>query len=64
MSEDEWEHIKFKLDVLKGGKNIYSDPILPDINLENINRFMSNIPVTEIEKTRNNVRNNVFCMKF
>ena len=62
--DDSWEPIKFKLDVLKGGKNIYSDPILPDINLQYIDKFLSNIPVTEIEKTRNIVRNNVFCMKF
>ena len=62
--EDIWEPIKFKLDILKGGKNIYSDPILPDINLEYIDKFLSNIPVTEIEKTRNAIRNNVFCMKF
>lgn len=62
--EDDWEPIKFKLDILNGGKNIYSDPILPDISLEQIDKFLSNIPVTEIEKTRNVVRNNVFCMKF
>jgi 5'-3' exonuclease len=62
--EDEWESVKFKLDILKGLKNIYSDPILPDINLEYIDKFMANIPVTEIEKTRNLIRNNVFCMKF
>lgn len=62
--EDIWEPIKFKLDILKGGKNIYSDPILPDINLKQIDKFISNIPVTEIEKTRNIIRNNVFCMKF
>ena len=62
--DDNWEPIKFKLDILKGGKNIYSDPILPEINLSEINKFLSNIPVTEIEKTRDIIRNNVFCMKF
>ena len=62
--EDEWSSIKFKLDILKGGKNIYSDPILPDINMTEIHKFLANIPVTEIENTRNIVRNKIFCMKF
>jgi len=60
----DWEPVKFKLDILKGGKNIYSDPILPEINLNHIDKFLSNVPVTEIEKTRNVIRKNVFCMKF
>ena len=60
----DFDHQSFKLDVLKGGKNIYSDPILPDINRSEIEKLMINIPVTEIEMRRNTVKSKIFCMKF
>ena len=56
--------VKFHLDVLKGGKNIYSDPILPDIDRDDVNALLRNIPVTEIEKLRNTIKTKLFCMKF
>lgn len=59
----EFYSIKFKLDVLKGLKNIYSDPILPDINFEYIDTIMATVPVSEIEATRNKIKDKIFYFK-
>lgn len=55
---------KFKLDVVKGLKNIYSEPILPPINCETIKLLIENIPVSEPEIARNTIRERLFCVKF
>ena len=60
----DFEFKSFQLDILKGGKNIYSDPILPEINREEIDKLMINIPVSEIESRRNQIKSKIFCMKF
>ena len=61
---NKFEPIKFKLDVIKGGKNIYSEPILPKIDRHEIKTLLRNVPVSEIEKIRNTIKNKFFCMKF
>uniref|UniRef100_A0A6C0F5J8 Xrn1 N-terminal domain-containing protein n=1 Tax=viral metagenome TaxID=1070528 RepID=A0A6C0F5J8_9ZZZZ len=52
-----------KLDVVKGLKNIYSEPILPDIDVQFINKMMYCIPVSEPELCRNILRDKLFCFK-
>ena len=52
---------KFKLDVVKGLKNIYSNPLLPELELTNIQKFVRNISITEYEANRNVVRKEPFC---
>jgi 5'-3' exonuclease len=61
---EDFTAIRFQLDIMKGGKNIYSEPVLEDINREEIDKLLRNVPVTEIESTRNVVKNKLFCMKF
>ena len=55
--------IKIKLDVVKGLKNIYSEPILPPINVELIQKMMRTIPLSGPELDRNVVRDKIFCFK-
>lgn len=54
---------KFKLDVIKGGKNIYSDPILPEINFNFIDTILETVPVSEIEAIRNKIKDKIFYYK-
>jgi 5'-3' exonuclease len=54
---------KFKLDVVKGEKNIYSEPDLPPINVRLIKKMASAIPVSEPEQSRNILRDSLFCFK-
>lgn len=55
---------KFELDVLKGGKNIYSDPILPTMDLMLIETILRHIPITEYEANRNVIRTQEYSRKF
>ena len=55
---------KFQLDVLKGGKNIYSDPIIPDIDINTILTILKMIPVNQIEYCRNKIKDKTYCVKF
>lgn len=43
----------FKLDLILGTKYIYSDPILPSLNLNEILPLLSNVKLTSIEQNRN-----------
>lgn len=54
---------RVKLDVIKGLKNIYSDPILPDIDVDLIRKMTMVIPVSEPELSRNTIRTRLFCFK-
>ena len=55
---------KVKLDVVKGLKNIYSEPILPDVNLEYLQKIVTNVPVSEPEHVRNVVRTKPFFFRY
>jgi 5'-3' exonuclease len=55
---------KFKLDVVKGLKNIYSEPILPEVNLEFMSKIVSNICVSEPEHVRNVIRTKPFFFRY
>jgi 5'-3' exoribonuclease 2 len=54
---------QFQLDVLKGQKNIYSEPILPDINIEIVNKILYSLPLSEPEIARNQMKLRPFCFK-
>lgn len=53
----------FKLDMIDGLKNIYSEPILPDINYDRLN-FMSLLPVNLSESKRNTINNKPYIKQF
>ena len=53
-----------ELDVLKGGKNIYSDPILPEVDMSKIHTILRHIPITEYEANRNVIREQEYSRKF
>ena len=53
-----------ELDVLKGGKNIYSDPILPEVDMSKIHTILRHIPITEYEANRNVIRVQEYSRKF
>lgn len=53
----------FRLNVVKGGKNIYSDPILPDINLNAIDMIISECVFSDPEIARNMLNDRLFCHK-
>ena len=55
---------KFKLDIVKGLKNIYSEPILPEVNLEFMSKIVSNICVSEPEHVRNVIRTKPFFFRY
>lgn len=64
--EDEFEEYfptQFKLDVVKGQKNIYSEPLLPDVNIELVRKIMHNLPLSEPEIARNIIKTRPFCHK-
>lgn len=66
-SDDFFEDLfpkKFKLDVLKGMKNIYSDPILPPPDVYTIKKILRHIPVTEYEFNRNVLHENAYSKNF
>ena len=46
---------RFKLDVIAGGKNIYSEALLPHINISYIRRTVANVPLNDHEVMRNTV---------
>tara|TARA_Y100000389_G_scaffold185203_1_gene204394 strand:- start:14452 stop:15984 length:1533 start_codon:yes stop_codon:yes gene_type:complete len=46
---------RFKLDAIAGGKNIYSEALLPHINIPYIRCAVSNIPLNDHEIMRNTV---------
>jgi 5'-3' exonuclease len=54
---------KFKLDVEKGGKNIYSEPVLPDIDIPRIHSIVTQCVYSEPELARNNTYSKLFCHK-
>jgi len=60
----EWYPKKIKLDVLKGMKNIYSDPILPDIDLKQLKLIARTFPVPEQDANRNILRESAFQKRF
>jgi 5'-3' exonuclease len=51
----ELEHLFFKLDIVHGTKFIYSEPILPDIDIEKVKRIVKDnySKLSYIEKNRN-----------
>lgn len=55
---------KFKLDVVKGLKNIYSEPILPPPDVEFLTKIVTNTPVSEPERVRNVIRTKPFFFKY
>jgi 5'-3' exoribonuclease 1 len=55
---------KVKLDVVKGLKNIYSDPILPPVNLPLIQKVVLNVEITEYEANRNVIHTEPFSKTF
>jgi len=59
----EYFPLKIKLDVVKGMKNIYSDPLFPEVNFNQINSILENIPILEVEASRNVLRDKLFCLK-
>ena len=54
---------KFKLDAVRGMKNIYSDPILPSVNLYKISSIVKNCYYSDPEIARNSVNQKLFCHK-
>jgi 5'-3' exonuclease len=56
--------IKFKLDVVSGGKNIYSEAILPPIHIPDIIRVVQNVPFNDHEIMRNSIVKNAFHKTF
>lgn len=52
---------KFALDAVKGGKNIYSDPLLPDIELDLLRIILKECVYTEPEIARNHITEKLFC---
>jgi len=46
---------RFKLDVVAGGKNIYSEALLPHVNIAHIRCAVANIPLNDHEVMRNTV---------
>lgn len=54
----------FKLDVVKGFKNIYSEPILPHPCFDFISKLLLNIPLSEPEKVRNIIRTKPFFFRY
>lgn len=55
---------KFKLDVVKGLKNIYSEPILPPVNIEYLQKIVTNVEVSEPEHVRNVIRTKPFFFRY
>jgi 5'-3' exonuclease len=65
-SNDEFEDYfpkSFELDVVKGQKNIYSEPILPHINVDLIKKIVYSLPLSEPEIARNIIKTRPFCHK-
>ena len=54
---------KIKLDVVKGQKNIYSEPVLQPIDVHTIKKMMKSIPFSEPELARNIIKERLFCFK-
>ena len=54
----------FKIDVNKGLKNIYSEPILPSVDINLIRKVVANIPITEYEANRDNIHCKPFSKIF
>tara|TARA_B100001094_G_C18171638_1_gene795457 strand:- start:450 stop:2171 length:1722 start_codon:yes stop_codon:yes gene_type:complete len=59
-----WYPKKIKLDVLKGMKNIYSDPILPEIDQEQLSIIARTFPVHEQDAKRNTLKESAFQKRF
>ena len=55
---------KFKLDAVAGCKNIYSEALLPDINIDNIRRVVANVPLDDRDVMRNNIVDTYFHKTF
>ena len=53
----------FRLNVVKGTKNIYSDPLLPDINLDIIRLIITQSVFSDPEISRNFLNDRLFCHK-
>lgn len=53
----------FKLDMIDGLKNIYAEPMLPDIDYDRLN-FMSLLPVNLSESKRNTINNKPYIKQF
>tara|TARA_B100001996_G_C18576067_1_gene560397 strand:- start:415 stop:702 length:288 start_codon:yes stop_codon:yes gene_type:complete len=49
-----------ELDVIKGQKNIYSEPLLHPIDIKAIKQIMAKIPFTKSEIARNKQTNKLF----
>lgn len=46
---------KFELDILLGGKYIYSEPVLPEIDIEEVRKFVESGDYSDMEIVRNTV---------
>tara|TARA_B110000977_G_C11085910_1_gene494699 strand:- start:1387 stop:2865 length:1479 start_codon:yes stop_codon:yes gene_type:complete len=55
---------KFKLDVVKGLKNIYSEPLLPTVNFSYLQKIVTNVEVSEPEHVRNVIRTKPFFFRY
>jgi 5'-3' exonuclease len=53
--------MKFELDVVKGGKNIYSDPLLHEVEIDLIRVVIKNCVYSESELLRNKINDKLFC---
>jgi len=60
---DEMFPKKFKLGIVKGNKNIYSDPILPPIDFYKISSIVSSCVYSDPEIARNNTHQTLYCHK-
>lgn len=55
---------RFKLDVVKGLKNIYSEPILPNVDLCYLQKIVTNVHVSEPEYVRNVIKTKPFFFRY
>ena len=55
---------KFKLDAVAGCKNIYSEAILPEVDINNVRRIVANVPLNDHEVMRNTISESYFHKSF
>lgn len=55
---------KFKLDAVAGCKNIYSEALLPEIDIDKIRRIVANVPLDDRDIMRNTIVDTYFHKSF
>ena len=55
---------KFKLDAVAGCKNIYSEALLPEIDIDRIRRIVANVPLDDRDIMRNTIVDTYFHKSF